>query len=32
MNGIKDRADAFVRKCTESGGASFEAYVRRQSN
>lgn len=27
LDGIRDRADAFVQKCIESKGASMDAYV-----
>jgi len=27
MGGIQDRADAFVRKCVESGKSGIDAYV-----
>lgn len=27
MGGIQERAEAFVKKCTESQGASLDAYV-----
>jgi hypothetical protein len=29
LGGIQERADAFIKKCTEVGGESMDVYVRR---